>query len=472
MILAGGTVLTGPSWVPAPLDVEISDGIIVSVAPPSGERSTESIDVSGKLVMPGMVNAHTHSHTLPSRGMARSWTLEDSLLNGSWMSAARSEELAELCALLAATEMIASGATGAFDLVAQAGGPDVAGLAAVARGYDRAGLRTVLAPMVADRTVHSGVPAIGDCCGIPDAGIPAASIVDRCRSFASLDLPPLVTAAVAPTILAHCSPELVSGLLALAEERDLRIHTHLAESKPQAISGAERFGHSITAELSRVGLLTSRLTAAHGIWLSSADRALLASAGAVVVTVPGSNLRLGSGIASTRALLEAGVPLAVGTDGANSADALDILDAARLTALTCRSGTSAPATWLTVEEVLDAATVGGAAACGWTDVGRLEPGYAADLTLLDLRSRAFLPANDLPNQLLTAARAADVTDVLVAGRWVYRNGEFPDLDLPALFARFRFLCSELMASSVSAREASALDTTLAAAAIADLRARP
>jgi cytosine/adenosine deaminase-related metal-dependent hydrolase len=469
-MLTGGVVLTGPEWVPQRVDVRIEGDVIVAVG--ASLSGPDQVDVSGRLITPGLVNGHTHSHTLPSRGVARSWTLEDSLLNGSWMAAARSEELAELSALLAATEMIASGATGAFDLVAQTGGPDVAGLAAVARGYHRAGLRTVLAPMVADRTVHSGIPAIGDCCGIPDAGLPASDIVDRCRSFASLDLPPLVTAAVAPTILAHCSPALVDGLRDLASELDLRIHTHLAESKPQALAGAERFGHSITAELARVGLLTDRLTVAHGIWLSAADRALLASAGAIVVTVPGSNLRLGSGVANTRALLEAGVPLAVGTDGANSADALDVLDAARLTALLGRSGTSPSWTWLSVEEVLDAATVGGAAACGWSDVGRIEEGYAADLALLNLGSRAFLPANDLPNQLLTAARAADVTDVLVAGRWVYRNRTFPDLDLGHLFDRFRELCFALRASTASVREAATLDTALAAETIATLRANP
>ncbi|WP_244928069.1 amidohydrolase family protein [Nocardioides sp. W7] len=469
MILSGGVVLTGPGWVPRLLDVRVVDGVIAEVGP--ALVGSEVVDVSGRLVVPGLVNAHTHSHTLPARGLARSWTLEDSLLNGAWMSAARSEELAELCALLAATEMIASGATGAFDLVAQAGGPDPAGLAAVVRGYSRAGLRAVVAPMVADRTVHSAVPAIGACCGVPDVGLPASSIVARCADFVSAPYDGLVTPAVAPTILAHCSPPLVAGLLDLASSYGLRVHTHLAESRPQALAGAERFGRSITSELAAVGALSPALTAAHAIWLSSSDRALLGTAGSVVVTVPGSNLRLGSGTADTRALLDAGVTLAIGTDGANSADALDVLDAARLTALVGRSGTSPSSSWLTVEEVLDAATVGGATACGWSSVGRIAPGYAADLALLDLDSRAFLPANDLANQLLTAARAADVTDVLVAGRWVYRDRSFPGFSLAPLYARFRELCAELHAATADARAAAARESALAAPAIAELRAR-
>ncbi|MCD4533548.1 amidohydrolase family protein [Nocardioides sp. cx-169] len=473
-LLTGGVVLTGPAWVPGAADVLVEDGRVVEVGRLEGAERLDAARVSleGRLVMPGLVNAHTHSHTLPARGASRTWTLEDSLLNGGWMSGLRSEELAELCALLAAAEMIASGATGAFDLMAQAGGPDPAGLAAAVRGYARAGLRVVLAPMVADRSVHEAVPAIGGCCGLPPGGVRAETVVARCREFAAQSFPPLVAPAVAPTILAHCTPELVAGLLALADEHDLRVHTHLAESKPQALSGAARFGRSITSELARQGVLGPRLTAAHAIWLSAEDRGLLGATSSVAVAVPGSNLRLGSGTADTRALLEAGVTLAVGTDGANSADALDVLDAARLTALMSRTSTRPASSWLTVEEVLTAATAGGAAACGWDDVGRIAPGYAADLAVLDLGARAFLPPNDLANQVLTAARASDVTDVMVAGRWVYRDRVFPGLELAAASARFRDLALDLQERHVAARERASHESALAAPDLADLRAVP
>src|SRR5699024_10934290 len=105
----------------------------------------------------------------------------------------------------------------------------------------------------------------------------------------------------------------------------LRMQVHLAESRPQARAGRERFGHSLTAELARIGVLDERFTGAHAIWLDDEDRALLAQAGAVVVAVPGSNLRLGSGLADTPSAWAAGLQVAVGTDGANSADALDVL---------------------------------------------------------------------------------------------------------------------------------------------------
>lgn len=472
LVIAGGLVLTGPDWVPAYRDLLIDGGLITSIDVPGAFDSVDALrhDASGRLVIPGMINAHTHSHTLPFRGVARDWTLETSLLHGGWMGGDRSEELAELCAVMAATEMIASGATGAFDLVSQAGGPQVPQLLAVARGYERVGLRAVIAPMVADRSVHEAVPVIRECCGVPPSGADAASVLASCRSFVeSLDAGPLVSAAVAPTIPAHCSSSLITGLYDLAVEHGLRVHLHLAESQPQALAGAERFGHSITAELARLGVLDDRLTAAHAIWLDSADRAMLADAGAVAVAVPGSNLRLGSGAADVRAALDAGVTLAIGTDGANSADALDILDAARLTALVGRTFARSAAQWPTVEEVLDAATVGGAAACGWSDLGLLAPGYAADLVLLDLGARGFVPLNDPANQLLTATRAADVTDVMIAGRWVYADRRFWHLDLDATTDRFTELVAELHELLEPVRVGAAAEAALAAAPLGALR---
>jgi 5-methylthioadenosine/S-adenosylhomocysteine deaminase len=452
LLLRGGVVLTGPDWVPVPLDVQVAEGRIAALGAPGSLTGEAMLDVTDRLIMPGLINAHTHSHTLPVRGTLRAGTLEDLLLSSGWMAGARGEELSELSAIIAATEMIASGATGVFDLMAQAGGPDPAGLWAAARGYASVGLRTVLAPMVADRSVHEAVPVIGECCGVPASGLDASAIVALCREYVE-GFPALagVGPAVAPTIPAHCSPELVGGLQSLAVEHGLRVHLHLAESKIQASAGKERFGHSIVTELARLGVLGPQLTAAHCIWLSDSDREALAGAGATAVTVPGSNLRLGSGVADVRALLRAGVKVGIGTDGANSADLLDPLDAMRLTSLLSRAFVQPASDWLTVEETLSAATEGGAAACGWDDVGRVEPGYRADLAFLDLTGRAFLPANDLANQVVTAARMCDVTDVMVGGRFVYQDRTFPGLDLPALESRFRLLVQEWRADQAGAR---------------------
>ncbi|WP_300683446.1 amidohydrolase family protein [Nocardioides sp.] len=472
LLLRGGVVLTGPDWVPTPLDVQVAEGRIAALGAPGTLAGEATLDVTDRLIMPGLVNGHTHSHTLPVRGVLRQATLEDSLLGAAWMAGPRPAELSELSAIIAATEMVASGATGAFDLLGQTGGPEPEGLWAAARGYASVGLRTVIAPMVADRSVHEAVPVIGECCGVPVSGLDAEEIVARTRTYVE-GFPALagVGPAVAPTIPAHCSAELIWGLQSLAVEHGLRIHLHLAESKVQALAGEERFGHPIVSELARLGVLSPRLTAAHGIWLSAESRDALAGAGVVVVTVPGSNLRLGSGVADVRGLLRAGVRIGIGTDGANSADLLDMLDAVRLTSLMSRAFVQPAADWLSVEETLTAATEGGAAACGWDDVGRIQAGYRADLTFLDLRARAFLPANDLANQVLTAARSGDVTDVMVGGRFVYQDRTFPGLDLAAIEGRFRTLAEQWRATVAGGVATGRTQVGEARAALAAERAR-
>ncbi len=474
-VIGGATIVTGPNWVPQLADLLIVGSVIEAIEPPGhfDHVDAEHHDLRGHLLTPGLVNGHTHSHSMVARGASRDWTLEASLLNGGWMAAERTTELAELSAVLAAAEMLASGATAAFDLVAQGGGPDPDGLYAVAAGYAQVGLRARLAPMVADRSVHEAVPAIGSCCPIPPAGSSASAVLEQCRAFVT-NFPTIdgIEPAVAPTIPSHCSTELMVGLHRLAAEHDLPVHLHLAESKPQAISGAERFGRSITAELHRVGLLDGRLTAAHGIWVDQADIELLAGAGAAVVTVPGSNLRLGSGVAPTRALLDAGVTLAIGTDGANSADALDVLDATRLANLLCRITTAPAEEWLSVAETLDAATVGGVRACGWTGSGRLAAGQRADLAAFDLSGAAFCPANDVTNQLLTAARAVDVAAVMVGGAFRYRGRRVLGVDMEGARSRFAELAEELVAGAAEARHRAEVDVASASAGLTDLRSRP
>lgn len=490
LLLVGGVVLTGPSWRPERLDVLVEDGVVAAVVAPGGLGRADGVrhDVSDRLVLPGLVNGHTHSHSRHARGMARDWTLETSLLHGGFLAAERREELTRLGATLTAVELLGSGCTGAFDLVGLADAGNLDGslttLAATAAGHAAAGLRAVVAPMLADRTVAeslAGLPEVASACGGSGAGAGAAAgaaarapgtddVLAVARAWVGAGSGAAgVDVALAPTIPAQCSPRLLEGLRDLAVAHDVRLHTHLAESQPQADAARATYGRSVTGVLADAGLLGSGLTAAHAVWVDGDDLALLADAGAVLVTVPGSNLRLGSGVADVRAMLAAGLTVGVGTDGANSADAYDQLDAARLTALLCRATRHPASAWLTPAEVLEAATVGGAAACGWPATGRVSVGHAADLALLDLRAPSLQPPNDLANQVLTAARAADVRDVLVGGRWVLRDGAPVSVDLTGATARYLDLVADLHERATDVRRRAGLAGDAVAAPVAALR---
>lgn len=477
-VICGAQVLSGPDWVPRHMDLLIEGEQIAALGAPGSFDGVDAHvhDASGRLVLPGLVNAHTHSHTVVARGAARRWTLEASLINGGWMSAERSVELVEWGTILMAAESLAGGATAVFDLVARAGEPDRDALAATIGAYEQVGLRATVAPMVSDRALHPSLGLEG-CCPLPTQAAAVgpdvtARILDTTADFAaSVDGHRLVQAAVAPTIAAHCTAELFVGLDRISREYGLRVHTHVAESKPQALTAQARFG-SITAELARHRVMDDRLTAAHVIWIDERDAARLADAGAVAVMVPGSNLRLGSGVADARGLLDSGVRLAVGTDGANSADAFDILDAVRLTSLMSRIDERSADRWLTVEEVLDAATVGGAAALGLPGTGLIAAGRAADLTFFDSRASAFRPPHDLANQVITAGRAAAVTDVMIAGSFAYRDRVVVGVDLDAVIDRFDSAVAEFLERTADGRREATREVDAHASILADRRRAP
>src|SRR5262249_53900787 len=151
----------------------------------------------------------------------------------------------------------------------------------------------------------------------------------------------------------------------LAEEYDVLVQTHVAESKAQALLGLRKYGRSLVGHLEALGVLGPRLSAAHAIWLDGEDIARLADAGTGVVHNPMSNLRIGSGVAPARAFLEAGVRVAIGTDASNTSDGQNMFEAQRLAALLSRVADADPGRWLSVEEVFRAATEGGAEILGF-----------------------------------------------------------------------------------------------------------
>jgi guanine deaminase len=200
---------------------------------------------------------------------------------------------------------------------------------AVGRAYADAGMRAVVAPMMADRTFYAAIPGLMDALGdaLKDAVSRMASAsgethLEICR--AALQTWPFdrerVRLALAPTIPLHCADEFMVGAARLAREYDTGFHTHLGESKIQAVSALPRYGVSLTQHLDTLGILGPNFTAAHAVWLDGDDVKRLADRGASVAHNPGSNMRLGSGIAPARQMLAAGVHLGIGTDGANCSD--------------------------------------------------------------------------------------------------------------------------------------------------------
>jgi guanine deaminase len=323
-------------------------------------------------------------------------------------------------------------------------------------------MRAVIAPMMADQTLYSALP------GLMEALPP--DLQERARQMQAAPYEASVAAArgilvnwrhdrerlrpaLGPTIPLHCSDEFLAACVRLAEECDVVLQTHLAESKTQAVLGVKKYGKSLVAHLEDLGALSLRLSAAHGIWLDGDDIARLADAGVGVVHNPMSNLRLGSGVAPARALLEAGVRLGIGTDASNTSDGQNMFEAQRLAAFLSRISDADHGRWLSVEEVFHAATEGSAAILGFDRIGRLEPGFRADIVFLDICHINYVPLRNPLRQVVLAESGAGVASVMIGGRFVLRDGRFLTIDEARLRRQAKAAAERLDAANALAARA-------------------
>jgi guanine deaminase len=362
------------------------------------------------------------------------------LLNaGPYLAGNRGLEDKHLTCLLGGLEMIRSGCTACYDLFYEFPMPSLEGLQAAAQGYRDSGLRVLLAPMVADHSFYETMP------GLLEALPPEQrSAVERFRlapaseTLTALErvvkgwsFDPLEAGiALAPTIPLHCSDGFMLGCRDLARDAGLGLHMHLAESKVQAVVGMQRYGETLTAHLARIGFLGPRFTAAHAVWLDADDIARLADHGASIAHNPGSNLRLGSGVAPARQMQTGGLNVAIGTDGPHCGDNQNMFEAMRLASFVSRIRSLDPQNWLSTEDVLQMATEGSARALGMGEqIGAIKPGRKADIVFLDLAHPNLIPLNDPVNQLVHTENGGAVDSVMIGGRMVLQRGRFTTVDV-------------------------------------------
>ncbi len=463
-VIRGGRVLDTDKTDAPFADILIDGDTVREIGPPGlpVPEGAASVDAADRLIIPGLINAHTHGTGALARGSGDRWTLELLLNAGGWLTGTRGLEHKYLSALLGALEMLKKGCTACYDLYGEFPSPTVEGLAAVAQAYNDAGMRAVIAPMMADRSFYQSVPGLADALPDPLRGVverfqmaPYEQSLAACREVIANWRHPhdRIRPALAPTIPLHCSDDFITGSRDLAAEHGLALHMHLAESKPQAIAGPRVYGKTLTRHLDALGFITERFTGAHGVWLDDDDIAILADRGAAIAHNPGSNMRLGSGVARAHDLITRGVTLGVGTDGPQCADNQNMFEALRLAAFASRLRSHDPDQWVSAHQAFHAATAGSAKTLGFDGVlGRIAPGYKADLVFLDLGHIHWFPMNDPLIQLVMAEDATAVTRVMVGGRLVVEGGEFVDHDLTALRSRTEAAMETLRGTQDAPRE--------------------
>jgi 5-methylthioadenosine/S-adenosylhomocysteine deaminase len=263
-------------------------------------------------------------------------------------------------------------------------------------------------------------------------------LVDRWHGAASGRL----RAAVSCSAPQRVTREYFAALAALSREHDLPFNIHILETKLQRVLGDIKFGKSLVRYVHDLGHLDERTMVIHAIWIDDEDVALLARSGCTVAHNPVCNLRLGSGVMPYRKLRDSGVPICIGTDEATSDDAINVWSAAKTAALVHSLSDVDYRSWPDAGEILRAVLHGGARATRPADrIGRIAPGYAADMALLDLDTLAFTPCNDLVRQLVMCEDGSSVRMTIVDGRVVFENGRLTNVDERALRAEARELAA-------------------------------
>jgi 5-methylthioadenosine/S-adenosylhomocysteine deaminase len=461
LIISGGLIVAAGSDSARRADIILDGETIIDIVEP-GTADGPRFDASERLVIPGLINAHTHGHGALAKGAGDLWSLELLLNAGPWTSGQRTDEDRYLSTLLSAIEMIKKGCTACYDLTAMLPVPSVDGLNQVARAYTDLGMRAVISPMIADRTFYQAIPDLLD--AFPEDLRPLAA--DMKMASSDSILAPIREAAknwafsrdrirlgIAPTIPLHCSDDFMVSCRDMAAEFGLPLQTHLAESPVQRASALKRYGVPLTAHLQRLGLLGPSFSGAHAIWIDESEIELIARSGGTLAHNPGSNLRLGNGIADVRRAISAGVPVGVGTDGSSSSDNQNMFEAMRLAAYVSRAFDRSPEHWVSTIEAFHLATQGSAKVLGMADlIGKIAVGYKADFAFLDLHHVNLVPLNNAMNQLVNTEDGSAVRDVMIGGRFVLQDRELVGIDWPHIVGRAQEAVARLARANASTRE--------------------
>lgn len=415
-------------------DIWIADGRILALLPSGAaapaEGPVETIAFERALVLPGMVNAHTHSPSSLQRGTTSGLPLDLNLLAALARRTPKSLPQVRAAAQRLAMESLKSGVTALVDHFAFGALPSVEAINTVFSAYADIGIRAAVAPMFQDKPYVDTMP-------IDKARLPAP-VAERWRAvtppapdsyFAIMgevvkdwggrsDLK-VLTGVEGPQ---RCTPRLLEMTGDFCARHGLGNHTHLLESKTQALMVPPDCNGSFVAYLDRFGLINPQSSLAHFVWCSRRDIEIAAERRVNVVTNPFNNLHLGSGIQPTARILEAGVTVALGTDGTHGTNA-SLFEKARLAALLSRISQADNRRWIRARQALRMATANGAAVFGEPGrLGVIRAGAYADLAIVDLTTPIYRPMGELWNHLLMFETGSSVDTVLVNGEVVVRKG--------------------------------------------------
>ena len=433
LVVANGTVVTidGTNRVLSPGSIAIDGQNIVAVDAPEAIskafRAKDTIDAMGQVVLPGLINTHTHAPMVLYRGLADDLPLMEWLEKYIFPAEAKtvSPEFVRVGTRLAALEMIQSGTTAYADMYYFE--------EEIAKETKAAGLRGILGQTIIQFPVA-------------DAKTPAEGLARAEAFIKAWKGDPLIVPAVAPHAMYTLDGPTLMASRQLALRYKVPTIIHLAESQSEVQTAQERFNASPVAYLDSLGFLGPGVLGAHAIWVSDADAAILKAKGVGLSHNPESNMKLSSGTAPVPKYLRDGLALGLGTDGAASNNDLDMFEAMRMAALLHKLQSGDPRA-VSAREALRMATMGGAAALGMADrIGSLEAGTRADLIVVSMNRARQTPLYDPISHLVYATHGDDVESTIVNGKILMRGRRLATLNEAAILKAARDIAATVSAA--------------------------
>lgn len=421
------------------MDLRIEDGKITDISKNIIPQSDDEVmNCRGYLLTPGFVNAHLHSDENMFKGKYDDMPLELWMLYAYPPSGAYgnfSERLVYLRTLVGAIEQIKSGVTTCQDDVSGHPCSTLETHNIIFKAYEKIGMRANISTSTLNKNYLDTIPYLRET--VPeelqkkfsnpvsdeDALNNAEEII---KAWNGKGLFKVTLSPIAPQ---RCTDDYNVAVYELAEKYNLPYHTHICETRMQRETGFEFYGKTVLQHCKDIGILSSRTTIAHGNWLDDRDVEIAAETGINVVHNIVSNMKLGSGIMPFTKMKAAGVHLALGTDGTSSNDSQNIMEVMKTAALIHKVTQPDYHKWPTSSDILDMATHGGArSVMRENEIGSLEVGKQADILMFNLRSPAFTPLNDVKNHLVYCENGSDLTNVMIAGKFVMKDRKITTID--------------------------------------------
>jgi guanine deaminase len=456
-VLRNATALLGDGLAhdPRPLDVLVEgDRILAIEAAGSISQADAVVDLAGRLLVPGLVNGHQHSHEHFQRGRTENLPLE------LWMHLVRTRipvpltpRQVYLRTLIGAIESLRTGCTALVDDTALGAAINRDNIDAALAAYDDVGIRALVGFAMMDKPIVDNFPFVqahfppelaaelrAAPRPAPDDCLALVRDLARERHPQQRRVGVLVSAS-APQ---RCTTPFLMQVRALADDLALPVITHVQETRLQVVTGQQFYGVPIVEYLDRIGFLKPATSLIHAVWLNPREIDALARSGATAQHNPWSNMLLGSGVQPVRELLDAGVNVSLGSDGSCSTVTVNMLNVLGSAAAVSKLRGDDFGRWLSAREALQAGTLAGGRALGYGEaLGSLRIGAIADLVAYRTDTVTFTPLNDAVRQLVYAERGAGLDFSMVAGEIAIRGGRLTRIDEAAILreieAEFRGL---------------------------------